>query len=125
MARNKIPASAITERQLRRMIKDASKKSSSLSAWAVEAGITPQQVTSFMRRIQSAGLKIPEYFGYRPQTVFLPLDEELIAHMNPPRRLAKNPSKKVDHTREPIEKKGLRPVNDRKETKQRLKDRKG
>jgi hypothetical protein len=120
--KNRIPKTAITEKQLRRLLKDAA-KDDSLSSWAVDNEITPQAVSAFMRRVQSAGLQIPEALGYRPQIVYLPLDEEPICHMNPPRRPTKRPSKKVDHSLEPIEKKTLRPKNDRKETKDRLKKR--
>lgn len=120
--KNKIPKSAITERQLRKLMKEAA-GDDSLSSWAVENDITPQAVSAFMRRVQSAGLQIPEALGYRPQVIYLPLDEEPICHMNPPRRPTKNPSKKVDHSLEPIEKKTLRKRDDRKETKKRLKKR--
>lgn len=123
--KNGIPKSAITEKTLRKQIKTAAKEYTSLSEWAVAKQITPQQVSAFMRRVQSAGLKIPEVLGYRPQTIYLPIDEELICHMNPPRKIAVRPSSKVDHTREPIEKKGLKTKDDRKETKDRLKKRKG
>lgn len=104
----KIPSTAITERQLRRKIRKAAEDHGSLSAWAVENDITPQQVTSFMRKTQGAGLKIPEVLGYRPQIVFIPLDEELISTMNPPRRETKRPTKKVDHTRRPVERRKAR-----------------
>lgn len=120
--KNKIPKSAITERQLRKLLKEAA-GDDSLSSWAVENNITPQAVSAFMRRVQSAGLQIPEALGYRPQVVYLPLDEEPICHMNPPRRPTKNPSKKVDHSLEPIEKRSLRKKNDREETKKALKKR--
>jgi hypothetical protein len=120
--KNKIPKSAITERQLRKLLKEAA-GDDSLSAWAVENNITPQAVSAFMRRVQSAGLQIPEVLGYRPQVIYLPLDEEPICHMNPPRRPTKNPSKKVDHSLEPIEKRSLRKKNDREETKKALKKR--
>lgn len=123
MPKNGIPKTAITERTLRKMVKRAAKDHSSLSAWATDNDITPQQVTAFFRREQGAGLKLPEVLGYRPQTIFIPLDEDPICHMNPPRRPAKNPSKKVDHSREPIEKKHSRPRNEREETKKRLKKR--
>jgi hypothetical protein len=123
--KGKIPKSAITEKQLRQLLEqDAKEHGGSISAWAAENGITPQAVSAFMRRVQSAGLQIPEALGYRPQTIFIPLKEELICHMNPPRKPAKRPSKKVDHTQDPIEKRGLKGrKNDRKETKKRLKKR--
>lgn len=101
--KNKIPKSAITEKQLRRLLKDAA-GDDTLSAWATENNITPQAVSAFMRRVQSAGLQIPEALGYKPQTIYIPLDEEPICHANPPRRPTKNGQKKVDHTREPVEK---------------------
>jgi hypothetical protein len=120
--KNRIPKTAITEKQLRKLLKEAAGEDS-LSAWAVENDITPQAVSAFMRRVQGAGLQIPEALGYRPQTIFIPLDEELICHMNPPRKPAKRPTKKVDHTREPIEKRHSRRRNEREETKKALKKR--
>lgn len=123
MPKNGIPKTAITERTLRKLVKRAAKGHTSLSAWAVDNEITPQQVTAFFRKEQGAGLKLPEVLGYRPQTIFIPLDEDPICHMNPPRRPAKNPSKKVDHSRDPIEKRHMRTKNDREETKKRLKKR--
>jgi hypothetical protein len=119
----RVPKSAITERGLKRLLKDAAKKHASMSEWANANGITPQQVSAFMRQQQGAGLLIPEKLGFRPQTVYLPLDEEPICHMNPPRRPAIKPSKKVDHTLEPVEKKHLRAKDDRQETRRRLRER--
>ena len=85
--------------------------------------ITPQQVTSFFRGNQGAGLKIPEVLGYRPQIIFLPLDEPLITEMLPPREKAtKRPTSKVDHSKDPVNKRGLK-INDREATKERLKKR--
>lgn len=123
MPKNGIPKSAITERALKKLIKQEAKSYSSVSAWASDNDITPQQVTSFLRKEQGAGLKIPEVLGYRPQIIFIPLDEDLICTPNPPRKPAKNPSKKVDHTREPLEKRHTRPKDARKEAKERLKKR--
>lgn len=120
---NGIPKSAITEKKLKKLIKAAAKEHSSLSAWAVENDVTPQAVTAFFRGVQGAGLKIPELIGYRPQTVYLPLDEERICEMMPPREVAtKRPSSKVDHTKEPINKHG-RKLDERAETRERLKKR--
>lgn len=124
MPKNGIPKSAITERTLKKLIKQEAKGYSSVSAWASDNDITPQQVTAFLRKEQGAGLKIPEVLGYRPQIIFVPLDEDLISTPNPPRKPAKKPSKKVDHTREPLEKRHTRPKDARKEAKERLKKRK-
>lgn len=119
-----IPKSAITEKQLRKMLtKDAEVHQGSVSAWAVENGMTPQVVSAFMRRVQGAGLQIPEALGYKPQIIFIPLNEPDISHKNPPRRVTKRPTSKVDHSQDPIEKKGLKKKDDRKETKKRLKKR--
>lgn len=115
----RVPKTAITEKGLRKLLKDAS-KDSSLSDWARENGITPQAVSAFMRQVQSAGLQIPEALGYRPQVVFLPMDEDPICHMNPPRKPATRPSKKVDHSKPPVEKKHSKPIDDRAATKERL-----
>lgn len=130
MAKNKklkkygVPKSAITERGLKQLIKQESKNSSSVGAWAEEVGLTRQVVSAFLNKTQGAGLKIPEVLGYRPQIVFLPVSEEPIAIAYPPRRPAQRPSSKVDHTKEPIEKKGLKQKNERKEAKKRLKAKK-
>lgn len=118
-----VPRSAITEKGLRKLLKKHANEYASLGDWAVENDILPQTVSAFMRKVQGAGLQIPEALGYRPQIVFLPLDEELIQTPNPPRRPTKNPSKKVDHTREPLEKRHLKGKDARKETKNRLKKR--
>lgn len=119
----KVPKTAITERGLKKLIKEASKKHSSLSDWAVANNITPQAVTAFMRNVQSAGLQIPQALGYKPQTVFIPLDEDDICHKNPPRKPAQRPSAKVDHRREPVEKRHTAPRDVRKDTKKRMKER--
>lgn len=125
MPKSSIPKKAITERELMKLMKKAAKVSSSLSAWAVENGATAQQASAFLRKTQGAGLKIPEILGYRPQTIYIPLDAELICFLPPPRVIAtKRPTKKVDHTKEPVLKKGTKPKNDRKDTKKRLKKRK-
>lgn len=121
--KNRIPSSAITEKQLRKLVKRAGDDAGSLTEWATSNDFTPQAVSAFMRRVQSAGLQIPEALGYRPQTIYLPLDEEPISSMRPPRRPTKNPSKKVDHTREPVEKRSIPPKDDLEETKRRLKAR--
>lgn len=117
----RVPKTAITEKGLKKLITDITKDSSKAD-WAIANGITPQQVSAFFCKKQGAGLKIPAVLGYRPQIVFLPVDEPMISSMNPPRVVAKHPTSKVDHTRDPIVKKGFA-KNDRKETKKRLKKR--
>jgi len=125
MAKNGIPKTAITEKTLRKHIRGAAKSHSSVSAWAVENGLTAQQVTAFLRKTQGAGLKLPELLGYRPQLIFIPLNEDLICTLPPPRvKATKRPTKKVDHSLEPVVKKGNKPKDDRKDTKKRLKKRK-
>ncbi len=124
MKKYSVPKSAITEKGLKRLIRDAAKKHASTGEWARENDITAQAVSAFFRKTQGAGLKIPEVLGYRPQVIYLPLDEELISTPNPPRRVAQRPTSKVDHTREPIEKKSVKKGSDREETKKRLKDKK-
>lgn len=125
MKKYRVPKTAITERGLKRLIRDAAKKHASTGEWAREHDITPQAVSAFFRKTQGAGLKIPEVLGYRPQIVYIPLDEELISTPNPPRRVAHKPTSKVDHTREPIEKASVKKKKtDREETKDRLKKRK-
>ena len=119
----RVPKRAITERGLKRLIREAAKEHSSLSDWAVANQITPQAISAFMRNVQGAGLQIPEALGYRPQIVFLPLGEDPICHMNPPRKPAQRPTKKVDHSREPVEKRHSRPKNVREDTKQRMRAR--
>lgn len=125
MKKYRVPKTAITERGLKRLLKDAAKEHSSISDWALANEITPQAVSAFMRNVQGAGLQIPEALGYRPQIVFLPLDEEPICHMNPPRKPAQRPTKKVDHSREPVEKRHSRPKDDRKDARDRMKARAG
>lgn len=123
MKKYRVPKFAITERGLKKLLKEAAEDHSSLGAWAVDNDITPQAVSAFMRKIQSAGLKIPEVLGYKPQIVYIPLDEKPICTANPPRRPTNRPTSKVDHSKEPVEKKHLRRRNDREETKRRLKRR--
>lgn len=122
MGKSEIPKSAITERQLKKIIR-AQYKDTSMSDWAKTAGITPQVVSAFMRKIQGAGLQLPEILGYRPQTVYLPIGEDQISTANPPRRPTTRPSSKVDHRRPPIEAKTRKEVSSLKETKKRLKNR--
>lgn len=123
MKKYQVPRSAITEKGLRKLLKKHANEYASLGDWAVENDILPQTVSAFMRKVQGAGLQIPEALGYRPQIVFLPLDEELIQTPNPPRRPTKRPSKKVDHSLPPLEKRHLKGKDARKETKERLKKR--
>ena len=125
MAKNKyaVPKRAITEKGLKRLLRDAGRKHSSMSEWSSVHNITPQSVSAFMRKLEGPGLKIPEALGYRPQTVFIPIDEPLISTMLPPRRPTARPSKKVDHTKPPLTRSGP-PVDDRAETKKKLKNRK-
>ena len=123
MKKYRVPSNAITERGLKKLLKEAADETTSLGAWATENDITPQAVSAFMRKMQSAGLQIPRALGYKPQTVYIPLDDNPICTPNPPRRPTKRPSSKVDHTREPVEKKHLKPKNDRHETKKRLRER--
>lgn len=123
MKKYRVPKYAITERGLKKLLKEAAEDSTSLGAWAIDNGITPQAVSAFMRKVQSAGLQIPAALGYKPQIVYIPVDEDNICTANPPRRPTKRPTSKVDHTREPVEKKHLRMKDDRAETKKRLKKR--
>lgn len=125
MARKyRVPRSAITERGLKRLIRDAAKGYSSLGEWAKDHDITPQAVSAFFRKTQGAGIKIPNTLGYRPQVVFLPLDEDLIQELPAPRRATDRPSNKVDHTKDPVERSSKSNRTDREEVKKRLKKRK-
>lgn len=123
MKKYRVPKYAITERGLKKLLKEAAEDHTSQGAWAIDNGITPQAVSAFMRKVQSAGLQIPTALGYKPQIVYIPVDEKDICTANPPRRPTKNPTSKVDHTRPPVEKKHLRNADDRKETKKRLRKR--
>lgn len=123
MKKYRVPKTAITERGLKKLMKEAADEYTSIGAWAVDNGILPQTVSAFMRKTQGAGLQIPAALGYRPQIVYLPIDEDLISTPNPPRRPTKRPTSKVDHSREPVEKKHLRSKNERAETRKRLKRR--
>lgn len=87
--KSKVPKTAITERQLRRLLREAAEEEGSPSAWAVEHDITPQAVSAFLRKVQSAGVQIPEALGYRPQIVYIPLDEDLIYDPKPSRAVPK------------------------------------
>jgi hypothetical protein len=107
MKKNKypVPKTAITERGLKKLLKEAAKDYDSIGDWARAHNITASVVSCFLRKTQGAGLQIPEALGYRPQVVFLPVDVELITTPNPPRRSTRRPSKKVDHSRKPLERK--------------------
>lgn len=120
---SKVPKFAITERGLKKLMKAEGDKHTSIGAWAIANGITPQAVSAFMRKVQSAGLQIPTVLGYKPQIVYIPIEEDNICTPNPPRRPTKNPTSKVDHTREPVEKRHSRMKNDKEETKKRLRKR--
>lgn len=123
MKKYQVPKNAITERGLRKLMTKAAKEHSSLSDWATSNGITPQAVSAFTRKIQSAGLQIPTALGYKPQIVYIRIEDDNISTANPPRRPTDKPSSKVDHKREPVEKKHLRVKDNRKETKKKLKER--
>lgn len=102
----RVPKSAITERGLKKLIKDAAKDHPSLAEWARANNITPQAISAFFAKRQGPGIKIPEVIGYRPQIVYLPLDEPLIQELPAPRHETSRPSKKVDHSKPPIVKSG-------------------
>lgn len=119
----RVPSYAITERGLKKLLREAAKEFSSNADWAAHKDITPQSVSAWLRKVQGAGLQIPAALGYKPQVVYIPVDEEDICQANPPRRPTKRPTSKVDHSKDPIEKKTLRPKSDREETKSRLKRR--
>lgn len=116
----RVPKTAITEKGLKKLVTEAC-KGSSQADWALSNDLTPQSVSAFLNDIQTAGLKIPEVVGYRPQVIYLPLDEEEIFQPKAPRRVAKKPTKKADHSRKPVERSNF---DDRAETKKRLKARK-
>lgn len=123
MKKYRVPNYAITEQGLKRLLRQAAKEHASHSDWAATHGITPQAVSAWMRKTQGAGLQIPQALGYKPQTVYIPVDEDPICQALPPRRPTDRPTSKVDHTKDPIEKKLLRKKNTREETKKRLKKR--
>ena len=54
----------------------------------------------------------------------MPLDEDPIQELPAPRRPAKNPTKKVDHSKDYVEKKAVRRMSEREEVKAKLKKRK-
>lgn len=123
MKKYRVPKNAITERGLRKLMDKAAKDHSSLSDWATAHNITPQVVSAFTRKVQSAGLQIPTALGYKPQIVYIPIKDNNISTANPPRRPTTRPSSKVDHKREPLEKKHARVKDDREEAKKKLKAR--
>jgi hypothetical protein len=82
--KNRIPKSAITEKQLRRLLREEAAETAPLSAWAVDNGITSHRLCRpSCERLQSAGLQIPEALGYYPQTIYLPRKEEPICTERP------------------------------------------
>lgn len=123
MKKYQVPKNAITERGLRKLMTKAAKENSSLSDWATANGITPQAVSAFTRKVQSAGLQIPTALGYKPQIVYIPIKDENISTANPPRRPTNRPTSKVDHKRDPVEKKHVKAKDDRKTAKEMLKAR--
>lgn len=116
----RVPDYAITERGLKKLLREAAKSHSSNADWGAEHGILPQTISAWFRKVQGPGLQIPKALGYKPQTVFIPIDEEEISQASPPRRPTKRPTSKVDHTKAPIEKRSIKPKNDRVETRKRL-----
>ena len=90
----RVPKTAITEKGLKKLIRKAAKKHSSIGEWARDNEITPQAVSAFFRKTQGAGIKIPEVLGYRPQVVYLPLKEKPIATPVPPRSAPVKKAKK-------------------------------
>lgn len=84
--KHRVPQTAITEKRLRIMLRKAIREADSAGEWARDHGVTPQALSSFLNRTQTAGLKIPEALGYRPQTVYIPLEEDPISTNVTPRR---------------------------------------
>lgn len=122
--RGRVPKYAITEKGLKKLIRNAVKKAGgSQTEWANSKGVTTSSVTAFIRKTQPAGLKLPAALGYRPQIIFIPVDKPLIATAYPQRNASAKPSGKTDTTREPVNKKGYKaPSKD--ELKKKLKKRK-
>lgn len=94
MNKYRVPKTAITEKGLRKLLDKATKDHASRSEWAKEHDITPQSVSAFMLQTQGAGLQIPQALGYRPQTVYLPVDEEPISGPKSAVKKADPPKKK-------------------------------
>lgn len=117
-----VPDYAMTEKGLKAKIEQAIKAGGhlSMSEWAKETGVQPAGVSAFLRGTQPAGLKIPEVLGYKAQTVFIPINEEMISTAYPQRRPTSNPSRKTDPDKEPVEKKTV-PKKTAVETKEELK----
>lgn len=67
----KIPSSALTERQLIRALKKEIREAGSARDWAIDHGITSQQVSAFLLGKQGAGVLIPKALGYKPVTIFI------------------------------------------------------
>lgn len=77
MKKRKIPSDAITERELRRLIKSTIKDSGDTrSEWASEKGITAQSLSSFLLKKQGPGYKIPRTVGYKPLVIYVPIEED-------------------------------------------------
>lgn len=119
-----IPKGAITERQLRKLLKAATGKDS-FSEFAKAQGMTPQVISAFMRKVQSPGLQIPKALGYFPQTIYMPIGTEPITTANPQRRPTANPTSKTDPTKPPIEKKGVKSVDPKIAIKEKAQSQKG
>jgi hypothetical protein len=124
MKRYGVPRTAITEKGLKKLIREAAKEHSSVGDWGTENKITPQAISAFFRKTQGAGIKIPHVLGYRPQVIYLPLDEELIQEPPAPRRLTANLTSKVDPHKPPIEKGDKNKQVERESVKAKLKSRK-
>lgn len=70
------PKKAITAKGLKRVLKREAREKNSASDWAVDNDITPQAVSAFVRGTQGAGLQIPRALGYKPVTIYIPVDDD-------------------------------------------------
>lgn len=118
----RVPKSAITEKGLKKLIKDDVKNYASQSEWAREHGVQTAGVTAFFRKTQPAGIAIPAAVGYKPQVVYIPIEDDPIQVAYPSRRATKKPSGKTDQSKPPIERKG-RVETTKADLKKQLKER--
>jgi len=112
----RVPKQAITEKGLKKLIRDQVKKHASQHEWAQKKGVQTAGVSAFMRKTQSPGLAIPAAVGYKPQVVYIPIGMDPIQTAYPSRRATAKPTAKTDRKKPTIEK-------PRSETKAELKKR--
>lgn len=90
---SKILKVAITELKLRRLLKKEL-QDKTMTDWGKKYKMTPQQVSAFIRKKQGAGARIPAALGYKPITVYIPIDADSPPSFNEVARQERDKSKK-------------------------------